>query len=508
MKKISLKSILPLVAIVPLAATAQNPVIDFESAASHKGMSVYDTWVKSPFRTGALKGNVAVTPNPDRTSVDLSSGQPLNDSPTVLGAQRSRYGSNTFGVRVDLPYTFELVPDTKFVHVKVLKPTAGRVMLVGLGSRKERLQQNPFTEQFWVLSTTPVNPGQWCDAVFPVKGAGGIDIRSLVLVPDCESPHALTEDFLFYIDDIEVNGSPLSRTQSDQNYTINGNKKTTLLKHPSHFTSSVSLTGPDGDRQTIEVPQQTDRHLYFDKTSSVILARPGEILKPEIEFSGEKMNGYVYVDWNNDGIFTADITDNATPAAGAEIMAYSYIGGKNSHGEKRFDIYSMDIPGFRVPEKTPAGFYRIRFKTDRDQNAPGGNAAQSTRIEDLGGAIVDATLLVHGDNVEVNDFQLNGEVLGPNKEKLDSYAHPFGQPLKVYMNPEKGFHQGGMTIRCGFDLKNDEATDQVGNTRYKTLVATPDQVGKDGSFVIPAEFTKGNVYILGNMVESKKGKKK
>lgn len=180
--------------------------VDFENDCGYKSLGVYDVWEESPFRTGELKGNYAIVANPD-VNVER------NNSVKVLGAQRSRFGSNRFGVRVDLESPLALSPDTLYCHVLLHKPKDGRVMLVGLGSRKERLGQNPYTEQFYELSRTPVKPGEWCDAVFPLRGAEGVEIRSLVLVPDCESPHELKEDFLFYIDDIEINKDPSPRFQ-------------------------------------------------------------------------------------------------------------------------------------------------------------------------------------------------------------------------------------------------------------------------------------------------------
>ena len=52
----------------------------------------------------------------------------------VLGFQRSRYGSNTFGARIDLKQPFALTKETKYVHVMIHKPKAGRTMLIGLGN--------------------------------------------------------------------------------------------------------------------------------------------------------------------------------------------------------------------------------------------------------------------------------------------------------------------------------------------------------------------------------------
>lgn len=192
-------------AVMPVALSAQT--IDFESDNGFKSVGVYDTWEKSPFRTGELKGNAQVVDN------FLKDG---NASDKILGVQRSRFGSNTFGVRIDLDTPFQISPDIKYVHVKLHKPIAGKVMLVGLGKRSERAGQSEETEQFWVYSENEIIPDKWNDAVFAVRGNKGVDIYSLVLVPDCQSPHNLKNDFAAYIDDIEINLDKTPRIQVDK----------------------------------------------------------------------------------------------------------------------------------------------------------------------------------------------------------------------------------------------------------------------------------------------------
>lgn len=187
-----------------LAASAQT--ISFESN-DYKQLGVYDTWEASSFRTGVLEGNYAVVDN-HLTAVDGMLGEAPNPSQKILAVQRSRFGSNTFGVRIDLNETFELTPQVKYLHVMVNRPYGGRVMVVGLGKRTDRPAQSPETEQFWAMSTTDVVADRWVDVVLPIKGNGGIDIYSLVVVPDCESPHDYTSDAICYIDNIVVNDNP------------------------------------------------------------------------------------------------------------------------------------------------------------------------------------------------------------------------------------------------------------------------------------------------------------
>ena len=101
-----------------LASSAQT-TITFDSE-DYKSIAVYDKWEKSPFRTGALSGNAGVTENPD-VEVDEVIGMAPNSTGKVLALQRSRFGSNTFGVRINLKE----------------KPADSRLMVIGLGKRVE-----------------------------------------------------------------------------------------------------------------------------------------------------------------------------------------------------------------------------------------------------------------------------------------------------------------------------------------------------------------------------------
>ncbi len=186
--------LLALALFAPVLLAAQVKVC-FEGD-DYRSLGVYDLWEASPFMTGELEGNYAVIVNHLKDS--------LNRSDRVLALQRSRYGSNTFGVKVDLKIPFELTPQTKYVSFMVHRPYSGRVMVVGLGKRRDRPWQDADTQQFVAISRTDVPPDRWCEVSLPVKGVGGIDVYSIVVVPDCESPHDYMEDKVCYIDNIEV----------------------------------------------------------------------------------------------------------------------------------------------------------------------------------------------------------------------------------------------------------------------------------------------------------------
>ena len=104
MKKI-ITTLLAVMAFVPMLAQSFND--DYAS------VGVYDTWELSPFRTGVLSGNVQVIEN------HLYSQNGVNRTGHILGIQRSRFGSNTFGARVDLNSPVTIGKDGKYVHALV-----------------------------------------------------------------------------------------------------------------------------------------------------------------------------------------------------------------------------------------------------------------------------------------------------------------------------------------------------------------------------------------------------
>lgn len=266
-------------------AKAQTVTFDKNDYAS---VGVYDTWEESPFRTGVLKGNCHVAKNPFRNTG--------NDSRYVLGFQRSRYGSNTFGARIDLKEPFALTSKVQYVHVKIHKPKAGRVMLIGLGKRTERVGQSRETEQFWVLPMAKVTTDQWNDAVFPIKGHDGIDIYTLVVVPDCESTHHLPSDFICYIDDIIVSkdATPRIALVGDKENGGEAADSTHCTIHDSNRNGEVlsqdgrqlsSLLLPAGKEFTIRM--QPERGFTYDG----VLIRSG---KKEVRIGKEQFKDDCY----------------------------------------------------------------------------------------------------------------------------------------------------------------------------------------------------------------------
>ena len=490
------------------AQTTEEVRIDFENQ-NYKSLGVYDTWHKSPFRSqnkqaAVLEGNVQVVSNIDKNYDEILKATP-NASDNVLGFQRSRFGSNTFGARIDLKQPFALTKETKYVHVMIHKPKAGRTMLIGLGKRTDRAGQSAETEQFWEFSTREVEPNKWVDAVFPVKGAGGIEIHSLVVVVDCEDTNGLKDDFLAYIDNIVVNNEAFTTTNRED-YPMNYNKDAKCSR-TDRGLKGISL----GD-QTFnvygDITTSTPAYTYLSKQA--FLAKPGETLNPAVQYKGVWMHSYVYLDLNNNGRFEPKVEGGQiVPNAGNELLAYSFLGGEDENsgynsvgteisGNGR---NTLVMPEFTLPSDLQHGFYRMRYKVDWNSADAGGSIEANNNIINNGGGAIDVRLNVHGDNVKIYQGALNGKVVAEDGTELNGISIPFGKPYTIKMKPEHGFNFSGLKVRHGYNLTGDSISH--GTYQYVDELIPRERFNADGTFTLPAEMIDGDVSLEGIFIDAK-----
>ena len=496
-----------------LASSAQT-TITFDSE-DYKSISVYDKWEESPFRTGVLTGNAGVTDNPD-LSVDEVLGVAPNSTGKVVALQRSRFGSNTFGVRIDLKEPIRVTKQLQYIHVMTYlkdKPADSRMMVIGLGKRIEESWnwQTGEEEQFWATTNINVAPKDgWQDVVVSFKGFSyskeenansGIDIYSLVIVPDVRSPHADQNDWVAYFDEIVVDNNPDKRFSTDK-YALTYDKDAVRTRKDRSL-NSVGLTSA-GVNYTSAA--NTDK-VYTDNTTvSVFSAKAGAQVQPTFNYSGSWMSAYVYVDWNNNGKFEYTINDNGTPADGSEIVSYNAYqvdgtwyksdGTTVSNG----NTIGSGVPAFTIPAGTEPGMYRMRYKVDWNSIDPAGS---STVVSD-GGGYVDLMLDVHGDKVSVSASQLNGDiVLASDESALQGYVTNYGEPLEVKDIPAPGFIQNGFALKYGYNVNAAEQLDDNGNPNWIEVNVPHTAIAADGTYTIPAEYIRGShVGIKGDMQQA------
>ena len=494
--------------------TSAQTTITFDSE-DYKSISVYDKWENSPFRTGVLSGNAAVTANPD-VAVDEVMGVAPNATGNVLALQRSRFGSNTFGVRIDLKEPIRMTKQLQYIHVMTYlkdKPADSRFMVIGLGKRIEESWnwQTGEEEQFWATTNTDLAPkAGWQDVVVSFKGFSyskeenansGIDIYSLVLVPDVRSPHADAVDWVAYFDEIVIDNNPDKRFSTDK-YALTFDKDATTTR-TDRSINSVSLVSSGVTYSSTPVSGK----VYTDNTLvSVFSAKAGTTVQPKFNYTGSWMSAYVYVDWNNNGKFEYTINDNGTPAEGSEIVSYNAVqigdtwyksdGTTTANG----NTIGSGVPSFTIPAGTEPGLYRMRYKVDWNSIDPAGS---NTIIPD-GGGYVDLMLDVHGDKVSVSASQLNGDiVLASDESALQGYVTNYAQPLKVKDIPAPGFIQNGFDLKYGYNVNAIEQLDENGNPNWILVNVPQSAIAADGTYTIPAEYIRGSqVSIKGDMQQA------
>ena len=478
--------------ILPVVAMAQQDktLCDFETPESYVSVRAYDTCPISPFNLNRLKGNVQVVDN-DLNEVDSDLGYAPDESSKILGVQRSRFGSNTFGALVELKEPFALEKKTQYIHVKISSTRYTQFMLIGLGNRDDRPWQPATTEQFWSLPTKIGTAGKWKDVVFPVTGAKGVTIKSLLVVVDRQSPHDQKSDFAVFIDDI-ILSSKVAPFFSKPVYPINYNK-TTAHTRADRYIKSVGLGS-----QTAAVNQDTDKKLYIKNLDDIFLARPGETVTPDISWKGERMHGYAYLDKGNDGKFNVDYTDTGI-TDNKDLVAFSYYKGEDSKGGTASDGCGVAMPSFRIAEDQTPGIYRMRYKVDWDNADPGGSTTTDNNISDNGGGIVDVLVNIHADEVDIyrtvedNGGGLNGEILLSNGKPVTGQTTPFGRSFKIKTQPAEGFLLDYVKIRHGYNLEGANMLNE--NPQWKEYTVQASQF-VNGEYTIPADCVDGNIRFV------------
>ena len=193
--------------------------------------------------------------------------------------------------------------------------------------------------------------------------------------------------------------------ETKEKYTVNFDK-TAYSTHSGRVLNSFSLQQTGKEKQTESV--SASRAAYEDHTSKVFTVEAGSELTASFNYSGEWMNGYVYIDRDNDGEFS--YKEGQWDQAGTDLVAYSFYttlanpkvndgNGYNSTGASVSgnDRSNVNPPSFTAP--TEPGTYRIRFKIDWNCILPGG----STDILSDGGGVWDATLNVVAAKPEVKE---------------------------------------------------------------------------------------------------------
>lgn len=174
------------------------------------------------------------------------------------------------------------------------------------------------------------------------------------------------------------------------------------IQHSVRHLSNFTLTDGFSEVKVEEIQLSPKDEVYKDRTSSVLVTEAGSTLYfSKLNWNGEWMHGYVYIDYNCDGEFNT--TTNPFALNNGELVSYNFLAetgvsiGTNSKGEEvtnGCDVLASNMPSWVLPSTLMPGDYRLRFKIDWNDSNPCGSVRENNEIQKNGGCICDVTLRI------------------------------------------------------------------------------------------------------------------
>ena len=277
----------------------------------------------------------------------------------------------------------------------------------------------------------------------------------------------------------ESTGGGSTGGEVTEKYTVNFDK-TAYHSRNDRVLSSFSLQQTGKDKQTMNV--LASKAAYEDHTAEKFTVEAGSELTASFNYSGQWMNGYVYIDRDNDGEFS--YKEGQWDQAGTDLVAYSFYStlanpkvndgsGYNSTGASVTgdDRSNVNPPSFTAP--TEPGTYRIRFKIDWNCILPGG----SSDILSDGGGVWDATL-----NVVAAEPEVTVTFEKQYADQLYSLADGTPSAMGDATVTLKEMSDNTISMSLTFSNMNVESTDLVKGTDEKdriTYTGTANFQGKN-----------------------------
>lgn len=234
-------------------------------------------------------------------------------------------------------------------------------------------------------------------------------------------------------------------------------------------TLSVDGASIDGVAQEFStvvagVDATTQNKINFDNTADVLNVTVGnELVLTVADYSVFWTHYYLYIDYNQNGIFEQD-----------EIVSYTHYSADgttyyNSKGDVvQAGTVQRNLPSFVIPESAKLGETRMRFKADWNSLDPCGNTASDNMMSKNRGTICDFTINIHkSEQATVSFEQVEGatmQIMNGEEEVTSGATLPLGTTLTVNATTTSDDY----IIRA--ILVNDEAIE--GNTFVLTEDAT------------------------------------
>ena len=295
-----------------------------------------------------------------------------------------------------------------------------------------------------------------------------------------------------YIDgDVELTVSFAAEgTTSGDNYALNFEKDLAQMNPTANSLTEFSITNKAGKKSAIAIPEGTT--VYRDALTKEVNAKPGDVLTPGIAFTGDtEMGAYLYIDYNQDAVFTTPLDETGMPVVGSELVSFSSYRGKNSNGEAAGATTAM--PSFTIPEDLPTGVYRARLKIDKNNIDPAGDYSMTDalHIDNYNGYIVDFLLNVHNAKGKLDIDARGGNIVGYDNNGVGELI-PFGSEISLMpLAPAAGYNVKNITVRHGHNLDGKQYIN--GNRQWEEYEVKDAKNEED--FTIDAAKVNGDVRV-------------
>ena len=254
--------------------------------------------------------------------------------------------------------------------------------------------------------------------------------------------------------------------------------------HDQRYVRSITMNGGTSPF-SVSVYSTTRQAVYVDKTDHVFEAYAGEEIQPVVNWAGEWMHGYLYIDYDKDYTFSYTLGSDDYPTADGELVSYTFYSpsdsqwGKNSKGETTENNSRLDdVPSFTLPESLAPGEYRVRLKIDWCHLDPCGHPDEiPNTLTGDGGNIVDFTLRIVErpatytvtlpETVENGTLTvMNGSVaLVPGANTVEENSE-----LTITAEPAQGYRLESLTVNGSAFTSGDTYT-VTGNTEIAVSFA-------------------------------------
>ncbi len=253
------------------------------------------------------------------------------------------------------------------------------------------------------------------------------------------------------------------------------------------YFTSLNLPGNTNGGITMSAKKQYQSFVGWDQGFS--LQTSGEEITPEIQWVGQWMHKYVYLDYGNDGQFDVTVSDDGALATRTDVATFNYYKGVNSKGESESNnIGQKGVPSFSLP--TEAGFYRMRFKIDWNDINP---ASTNSEFTANGGQYVDVRLHVRGATSNISAVG-NGCAVQLNGGGALPATITNGENCTIKVTPEAGYAILNMKVRYGYKLDGLEAPFLKDMPYWKEIEVSASEF-VDGTYTLSGEMTKYDVKV-------------